>query len=410
MKTISLSLLTLSLAALPALAQTAPVDPELARRLETLTLELERVKTQVTELQRPRPASAESDSATVIGGYGEVNFKAFTQGDRSRDQADVHRFVIAVTHRFDDQTRLVSELEVEHAVSSADDKGEVEVEQAYIEHQFNGTWGLRGGLFLMPVGLLNEHHEPTAFYGVERNFVETAIIPSTWREGGLQVYASFDNGLALQAGVTTGFNLGKWDASSTEGQDSPLASVHQEMSYAKSHDFSGFGALNWRGLPGLLLGASFFTGGASQAQAGIPAMNVSLWDVHARWTPGAWDLSALYTAASISNTAAFNSTRVGQPTLVPERFQGGYGQAAYHLWASGSYALAPFIRYESFNTAAAFANLGQGLTPADGPTQGVWTVGANFNLAARVVIKADLQRFHRDRDQNRVNLGFGWSF
>ena len=69
----------------------------------------------------------------------------------------------------------------------------------------------------MPAGLLNENHEPTAFYGVERNFVETAIIPSTWREGGVQIVGNFENGLTAQAGITTSFDLNKWDATSTEG-------------------------------------------------------------------------------------------------------------------------------------------------------------------------------------------------
>jgi hypothetical protein len=405
LKTSSRSLLTLCLAVLPVLAQAPPSDPDLARKLEALTRELEQVKGQVTDLQRPRP---EAEAATILGGYGEVNFRAYTQGDRSRNQADVRRLVLGVSHRFDDRTRIVTELEVEHAVSSADDKGEVEIEQAYLEHQLNEAWGLRAGLFLMPFGLLNEHHEPNAFYGVDRNFVETAIIPSTWREGGVQLYASFQNGLAVQAGVSTGFNLGKWDAGSTEGRQAPLASVHQELSLARSHDFAVFAALNWRGLPGLLLGGSWFSGGASQAQPGLPAMTVALWDLHARWTPGAWDLSALYAAGGISHSAAFNASLEGA-NLVPERFHGWYGQAAYHLWSSGSYALAPFVRYEATNTAAAFASLGP-LSPAPAPTQGVWTVGANFNLAPSVVIKADLQRFRQDRGNDRVNLGFGWSF
>ncbi|MFX8203624.1 hypothetical protein ABTL17_20170, partial [Acinetobacter baumannii] len=78
--------------------------------------------------------------------------------------------------------------------ASSSDKGEVEVEQLYIEHRLNDTYGLRAGLFLMPVGLLNTNHEPTAYYGVERNFVETAIIPSTWREGGVQLFGEHDSG------------------------------------------------------------------------------------------------------------------------------------------------------------------------------------------------------------------------
>ncbi|WP_306591019.1 porin [Geothrix sp. 21YS21S-4] len=408
MKSFSPTLLTLSLVALPALAQT-PGEADLNRRVEALTSELQKVKTQMADLQK-KEAPAASDSATVIGGYGEVNFNFFTQGDRSRNQADVRRFVLGVTHRFDDRTRMVAEVEVEHAVSSADDPGEVEIEQAYIEHQLNRTWGFRAGLFLVPMGLLNANHEPTAFYGVERNFVETAIIPSTWREGGVQVYADFENGISLQAGVATGFNMGKWDATSTEGTESPLGSVHQELAQAQSHDFSVFGALNWRGIPGLQLGCSIFSGGAKQAQVGVPSMDITLWDAHARWTPGNWDLSALYAAGNISHTAEFNQPLVGQLTLVPEKFHGWYGQAAYRVWTSGSYSLAPFARYESYNTAVSFADLGPGLTPAAMKDQGVWTVGANFNVARGVVVKADVQRFRENKDANRVNLGFGWSF
>ena len=96
----------------------------------------------------------------------------------------------------------------------------------------------------MPAGLLNENHEPTAYYGVERNFVETAIIPTTWREGGIQAIGNFENGLTLQTGVSTSFDLTKWDAGSSEGRESPLGSVHQELMLAKAHDLAVFGALN----------------------------------------------------------------------------------------------------------------------------------------------------------------------
>ena len=89
-------------------------------------------------------------------------------------------------HRFDDRTRMAAELEVEHAVASADDKGEVEIEQFYAERQFTRRSAAAPALFLIPIGFLNEHHEPTQYYGVFRNFVETSIIPTTWREGGLR--------------------------------------------------------------------------------------------------------------------------------------------------------------------------------------------------------------------------------
>lgn len=418
-------------------AQTA-AEAELARRLDQLGTELAAVKAQLGLLQQqqaalpasapvaagaPAAASALTPAAaspatpavapalaqaTVIGGYAELNYNRPTRNGAST-QADLRRFVLGYQRRFDDKTKVVTELEVEHAVSSADDRGEVEVEQAYVERQLTPAWAVRAGLFLMPVGLLNENHEPTAYYGVERNFVETAIIPSTWREGGVQLVGTFDSGLTVQGGLSTGFDLSRWDAATDDGKASPLGSIHQELSQARSRDLALFGALNWRGVPGLLLGGSLFSGLATQGQA-IDKARVTLWDLHARWTPGRWDLSALYARGAISNTAVLNATLVGAPTLIPKSFDGAYVQAAYKAWSHDDLALSPFVRWEQFNTARAYADLGQGLTPDARRSQRVVTLGANLQVAQGIVVKADYQRLRDNADLNRVNLGLGWSF
>ena len=412
---------TLLFGAGSALAQPSS-EAELARKVDQLAAELVKVQAQLAELQRQRAAEAAatatpavaampvapSEPATVLSSYGEINYNRPTK-ESEKTQADVRRFVIGLQHRFDSKTKVVGEVEVEHAVSSSGDPGEVAIEQAYIEHQLHPSLAMRAGLFLMPIGLLNEQHEPTAFYGVERNFVETAIIPTTWREGGVQLIGTFDNGLTLQGGVTTGFDLGKWDATSSDGRESPLGSIHQELALAKARDLSGFGAVNWRGIPGLLVGGSIFTGGATHGQA-VASARVTLWDLHARWTPGRWDLSALYARASISNTAALNAARVGNPTLIPKSFYGWYTQAAYRLWSQGDYALSPFVRLEQFNTAGSFADLGAGLTPSGAAAERVVTLGANLQVAQGVVLKADYQRFRENKDADRFNLGVGWSF
>jgi Phosphate-selective porin O and P len=426
----------LALGSSTAFAQSA-TEAELARRLDQLAAELAAVKAQLAVLQQqrnnappaavpapaaaaiaPAPASASAPTAapapeavppaTVLSSYGEINYNHPT-GSAKDSQADMRRFVLGFQHRFDAKTKVVTELEVEHGVASADDPGEVEVEQAYIERQLTPAWAVRGGLFLIPLGLLNEYHEPTSFYGVERNFVETAIIPSTWREGGVQFVGNLDNGLTLQAGLSTGFDLTKWDAASTEGSESPLGSIHQELALAKARDLAVFGALNWRGIPGLQLGGGLFTGNATHGQA-VTTGRVTLWDLHARWTPGRWDLAALYTRGTISNTAALNTPLVGNPTLIPKSFDGAYVQAAYKLWTYEDYALSPFLRWEQFNTAKSFADLGPGITPAAARSERVVTLGANFQVTQGVVIKGDVQRFRENKDANRVNLGLGWSF
>ncbi len=441
-------------------AQTS-AEVELARRVDRLALELIEVKAQLNRLQQQRSAaaaaptlanpsaaatrtetatttpettattaapaapattmsangpsapmaasaSAQAEPATVFSSYGEINYTRPTRNSENT-QLDLTRFVLGLQHRLDPSTKVVAELEVEHAVSSSGDPGEVALEQAYVERQLDRTWAARGGLFLMPAGLLNENHEPTAYYGVHRNFVETAIIPTTWREGGIQFIGNFDNGLTVQAGISTGFDLTKWDATSTEGAESPLGSIHQELALAKARDLALFGALNWRGVPGLLVGGSIFSGGATHGQA-VASSRIALWDLHARWTPGRWDLSTLYSRGTISNTRALNLPLVGNPTLIPKSFDGWYAQAAYRLWTRGDYTLSPFVRYEGFNTGRAYADLGPGLTASARPTEKVVTVGANFAVGPGVVLKVDVQRFREDSSLNRFNLGLGWSF
>ncbi|MES2073676.1 MAG: hypothetical protein V4488_25205 [Pseudomonadota bacterium] len=435
----ALSLVFLSTAvALPAQAGEA----ELLQRIEKMAAELEAMKAElaanrkktdtVEQKQEALATTVAANSATasagatggsaasgqgllgpstVLSSYGEINYTR-PKNAKNETQADVARAVIGITHRFDEKTKMVAEFEWEHAIASAGDQGESEVEQLYVEHELNNGLRVKGGLFLMPVGLINTNHEPTAYYGVHRNFVETAIIPSTWREAGIGLSRTHDNGLTWDLGVTTGFDLGKWDAASSEGTESPLGSIHQEGQLAKAHDLSVHAALNWRGVPGLLLGGSVFSGKAGQASTDFPANNarITLWDLHARYTPGLWDLSAVYTRGTISNTEALNLTFVGQPTPVPSSFVGWYAQAAYQLWKNEQYSFTPFVRYELFNTARSYAAVPQGLGVAPLEDEKVTTVGASFKIGEGVVFKADYQKFKLDSNRDRFNLGVGYSF
>lgn len=428
-KTVSIRTLGAAVAlALPlaAAAQSAaPSADALMKKLEALTQELENVKAELqkvkqqqtvqaqqTQTAAPAAAARSQEPDTALTAYGEINYNRPTK-DSSAAQTDVRRFVLGYQHRFDAQTRVVTELEVEHAVASKEDDGEVEVEQAYVEHRFSADapWGMRAGLFLMPVGLLNLNHEPTAYYGVERNFVETAIIPTTLREAGLQLFGEHANGLSWAAGVSTSPNLQKWDPTSGEGAASPLGAIHQEGQLAASKGLTWFGALDWRGMPGLQLGASALAGRVAHGQSGFaaPDARYTLWDVHARWQPGAWDFAALYARGGFANVAPLNASFAGAAFLVPKRFDGWYLQGAYRFALGGEMAIAPFARYERFNTGRGFDGVDAAAYPAY-PTEAVTTVGANFYLNRNVVVKADYQRFRQNQDANRINLGLGWSF
>ena len=171
--------------------------------------------------------------------------------DSSLTEFDLARAVFGIGYRFDDRTVFNSEFEIEHAVASADDAGEFEVEQFYVDHQLADWASVKAGLFLMPFGLLNEHHEPTNFYGVQRNFVETLIIPSTWREGGVGFHGTTAGGLTWDVGVTSGVNMNGWDNNPEDPQYrtalqlgingvGPLAATHQELSLANGQNLSQY--------------------------------------------------------------------------------------------------------------------------------------------------------------------------
>jgi len=358
------------------------------------------------------PAGAGS---TALWGYGQIGYNRPT-AHADEAQADLTRAVIGFNHAFDDATRVYGEIEWEHAIASADDAGEVEVEQLYLEHALAPDYGVRAGLMLVPLGMLNEHHEPTNFYGVERNFVETAIIPTTWREGAIALYGSTDTGVSWNVGAGTAPDLGAWDPTADEGRASPLGSIHQELQLAKAHDVSLFGALNWQGIPGLLVGGGAFTAKIAQGAPDFPAdkARLVLGEAHVRWQPGSFDFSALYARGTISDTQALNLTFLGQPTPVPKAFWGGYAQGAWRALEWGQSSLVPFARYEEFNTGAAYASQPESLGSMPLPTEKVWTTGVNYYLNPNVVFKVDYQHFNNDDPAlgygNRFDLGIGYQF
>ena len=317
----------------------------------------------------------------------------------------------------------------------------MEVEQFFDDHQVTPWGSVRAGLFLMPFGLLNEHHEPTNFYGVQRNFVETLIIPSTWREGGFEFNAHSLSGLAVSVGITTGMNLSGWDyapefppyrnALELENHGAaPLQASHQELSLANAQHPSGHLAINYTGVPGLKVGAAIFSGNAVEVASPLNApptgtMRVTLWEGHARWQPLGFDLSAVYARGSISNTASSNLANPGSPNPIPSAFYGYFLQAAYaeglHL---DRYRLSPFVRYEYYNLGSSYDGAGPSIPAGPVPLSaapgdyGLWpkgydrvfTVGANFYVTPNVVLKLDYQSFDVNRDFTRLDLGLGLAF
>jgi hypothetical protein len=402
---------------------------ELRRQIDVLTREIENLKSaapeKAPEAQGSRgsfglgPAASKIYGVTrgvSIGGYGEAIYQNFDRrtddGEPSglTDTIDLTRAVFYFGYKFDEHFLFNSEIEYEHATTGEGDeeKGEVSVEFAYLDYLVRREFNLRAGLVLLPVGFINELHEPPVFLGARRPDVEDLILPTTWRELGVGVFG--DAGpFAYRAYLVNGL-----DSAGFEGGD-PLHEGRQGGSNASAEDFAVTGRLDFVGVPGLLVGASGYTGSSAQgreAEGESFDARVTLLDAHAEWRWHGIQARALAARGTIGDAAQVNAANgFSGEDSVGRKFTGSYVEGGYDLLfpRGGRASLVPFARWERYNT--------QDEVPAGfaaNPENDVrlWTFGVQFRPIPQVVLKLDYQDYRNEASTgvDRWNLALGWLF
>ena len=401
---------------------------ELARRIDLLAAELEKARTGgATDVEAPTkgepglgPAASKiyrrTSGGVSIGGYGEVLFGApsGTRQDGAPSEAhkrlDLLRYVTYLGYKFSDKILLNSEVEFEHATTGegAEERGEASVEFAYLEFRPWKSAGFRAGALLMPLGFLNELHEPPIFHGARRNEVETQIVPATWSENGVGLFGQ-GGGFRWRTYVVAGLSSAGFAADG-------IREGRQHGSQSLADDVAFTGRLDFVGAPGLVLGGSMFVGNSGQ-RAEIDGRRirgrVTLFDVHAQYEQRGFQVRALYARSTVGDAASINAQNglVGAES-VGSRQYGFYAEAAYDLMTArprGQWAVVPFARYERLNP--------QDRVPAGfekDPTldQTVWTAGVAVKPLHNVVMKGDYQwASNKAREGvNRLNLAVGYLF
>ncbi|MBW8184176.1 OprO/OprP family phosphate-selective porin [Shewanella nanhaiensis] len=362
--------------------QQQKVLQDLERRLEATENRVEKTADVVEEV-------AESKSATTIGGYGELHYNNITNNDSGEDKKaiDFHRFVLFFGHEFTESTRFFSELEVEHALSGDGKPGEVELEQAYIEHDFNEMFTGKAGLFLVPVGIINETHEPPTFYGVERNPVEKNILPATWWEAGAALNVKAAPGLAFDGAVTSGLEV------ATEGSKAyNIRSGRQKVAKANASDLAYTARVKYTAVPGLELAATAqYQSDITQGAAGVDTASATMLTAHAIYSIKGFTVKALYAQWDIDGKEAEADGHDEQ--------NGWYIEPSYRF--NDSFGL--FARYNRYDNQAGSGN--------DTDTEITQTnVGVNYWLHENVVFKADYEKVGGAKDADGFNLGVGYQF
>jgi hypothetical protein len=352
----------------PALAVTDDQFEELQARFNQLADQVE------------QNSQAAASSSTHLGGYGEMHYNNWNSSKNpDKKEIDLHRVVLMVNHEFNDSIRLFTEIEIEHAFSAGDgsSSGEVEVEQAFIQFDLNENYKANAGVFLIPVGIINETHEPPTFYGVERNPVEKNIIPATWWEGGAMLSGNYDNGISFDVAVTSGLDGG-----------TNIRGGRQKASKAKANDLATTARVKYTGISGLTVAGTVQYQGDMTQESGDGVGSAFMYETHAIWNIADFTLTGLYANWTIDGSAAKAESKNLQ--------DGGYVEASYKVLPK----LGVFARQNQWSNGGS-SNTRKTQTK----------VGFSYWPHEDVVLKADYQAQNDNAgDFDGFNLGVGYQF
>ncbi len=404
---------------------------ELQRQMDIIGQEVEKVKLGAAAAEPMAdqmqyglgPAASKvyrSKPGISLGGYGELLFEQFmggfnpdgtTQSGRRfsrytslpngyQSQYDLKRMVLYAGYKFSDDWVMNSELEWEHGGKS------IYIEFLYFDHFHTSELNFRFGSMLMPVGLINETHEPVTFLGSNRTLVETLIIPTTWVENGAGIFGDIGP-ITYRTYLVTGMNASGFSAA--EG----IRGGRQRKDYVMGNQFAWVGRADYTAVPGLLAGLSAYVGEATTTpKAGTDRNSIPMRmvEAHTHYTWNAWDFRALAAWTRLSEVDQLNSLKgvSGANSVGDEQF-GAYVQAGYDLLNGNTNgkSLMPFARYEFVNTQK---SVPAGYGFIDTSKINVLVAGINYKPISQIVLKGDYEWFTiaggRTVDQANLSVGF----
>ncbi len=394
---------------------------ELQRQLAVVLEELDRLRIGMAVPEEPElksvfglgPAASKVYGAAhgiSIGGYAEGVYRnqvSDASGD-GEDLADFVRMVLYFGYKFSDRILFNTELEFEHASTSKE--GEVSVEFASLEFLLRPELNVRAGLLLIPMGFLNEIHEPPFYYGTQRPEPERQIIPTTWRENGVGIFGTIGETLSYRAYVVNGFDASDFSSSGLRGG-------RQKGSEAKANDLAFVARVDVDPAPGVRVGGSYYTGNSGQDDpddVGVPDVRTTIWEIHGDYRRENLHLRALYTEARVGDAGELSSALgLASSEPVAERMIGGYVELAYEvmslLFPSSEKSLTPFFRFEYLDTQD---RIPRGFTRDRTKPRRLFIPGIQFKPHPNVVLKLDYRNIDtwEGNTADELNLGFGLVF
>jgi hypothetical protein len=357
-----------------------------------------------------------NNAVTPIGGYGELRYTYDFKNKTA--EANLDRTVLFVGHKFNNKISFFSELEVEDAkISGGEAGGEVALEQAYLKFNLNRNTWLQAGVFIPRIGIINENHLPTTFKGVNRTFVETLILPSTWREVGVGLYGSLPKlaGLQYSIALVNGLNSAGFESGSgiREGRFEAKNATASNMAItAALLYYKGNFRMQLSGYAGGSAGLTHRVADSLKLESGVFGTPVMLGDFDVQYHNNGWGVKFLASAINIPDAYAINRAYSNNTASL---MYGSYAEVAYNiLQHSKKYSTKKLNLFARFETLDMNAQIPSNSLPDETLKQQYIIAGATFQPHIGVVVKADyVMKQFGDSFQNKqgfLNLGIGYSF
>jgi hypothetical protein len=360
------------------------------------------------EPEAPTPPPEEPSAVSQTGpisGYMDFHLNRPEHVD---PQLDFHRFVLLFNHSFTDRLRFIGELELEHAlVEGLEPSGELELEQAYLDFRVNRAFNLRAGMLLAPVGIINERHEPPSYHGVERPFVDTFIIPTTWFDAGVGIHGAFGAAWQYRA-----YLMAPLDATRITAEEG-LAEARQKGFLSNVRSIAKTARLEYGGLPGLTLGTSFWRG---ESGFNFPreGSRVGVVEFDGRYHTGSFAIRGEFAQVFIGGADALNDLlqrSAGVNPNIARQMRGFYIEPSLRPLPKLPYDTAVFVRYENFDTQF---RMPPGVLPLKQFDRAAWIVGASYFPDPDIALKVDYTVVRNQSSLfgsvDSLNVGLGWWF
>lgn len=413
------------------LEQHQAVDQEQQVQIEALADELEAVRDE------------SGQNRFTWGGYGVINYQQYDFYENSQDtvsenraSTDLERFILSPRIDLGNGWRAIAEIEFEHGGTGStiefepeeagefeneiEKGGEIVLEQAYLLYENSPILNWRFGEILVPVGMVNSHHEPTQYFTMQRSLAETSVIPSVWHETGIALFGEIGN-LQYETQIITGL-----DSSGFSGFGFVSKGMQGKFEFDNADDLAWVGRADYRLLPEFSLGGSFYVGDTAENRPRrnlVGDANVSIYTVHGRYETDTLIVRGQYLDGTIEDSDAitqanqqfFQGGLLGiSNTPVGHKAESWFVEAGYNvltLLDTAPQKLFAFARFESFDT---HAEVEGNILKVARYDREATTVGLNYFPQPGIVFKAEFSTLKNQgataNEQDFLGLGLGFEF